>query len=132
MVCINLSKVEDEVTIQFDNEYESETPWISIHPGVSLYNTETKVRSIWANVFGVYALTQEESDMVAIVHIDTHFEAIATDHDVQIEDKQHELDTIEGVSNEIRVLKVMDMVNNSTKEVKDLITGLYIKCGYKR
>ena len=132
MVCINLSKVEDEVTIQFDNEYESETPWISIHPGVSLYNTETKVRSIWANVFGVYALTQEESDMVAIVHIDTHFEAIATDHDVQIEDKQHELDTIEGVSNEIQVLKVMDMVNNSTKEVKDLITGLYIKCGYKR
>ena len=46
MVCINLSKVEDEVTIQFDNEYESETPWISIHPGVSFYNTETKVRSI--------------------------------------------------------------------------------------
>ena len=132
MVCINLSKVEDEVTIQFDNEYESETPWISIHPGVFLYNTDTKVRSIWANVFGVYALTQEESDMVAIVHIDTHFEAIATDHDIQMEDKQHELDTIEGVSNEIQVLKVMDMVNNSTKEVKDLITGLYIKCGYKR
>ena len=80
----------------------------------------------------MYALTQEESDMVAIVHIDTHFEAIATDHDIQMEDKQHELDTIEGVSNEIQVLKVMDMVNNSIKEVKDLITGLYIKCGYKR
>lgn len=137
-------KSEQNVNLCTDSTQKG---WIECTSGVYVYANRSNldkigtIRSISPNPFGLYAYGEIWNDQVGVIQIWMDFaklrDGMQVDQNTLIKFKGDasvdlEGSTIEGISNEIELLKILAGMPLSQIDLDQVVIGLYIKFAYKR